>query len=140
MSRKFEIEWSDFNVTVTVDLLDDENPELCEQFWQTLPFQTLFAASMSAGDKLKLPIPRILPVVPPEKLVLLPDEPPGTIISLGMGSLLLKYRIVAEPFRVPRLGRIPQEELDKVRNVAIKLREAYFFTKEINIATVRRKE
>jgi len=131
MSRKFEIEWSDFDVTISVDLLDDENPELCAVFWQTLPFQTVFAASMSAGSMLKFPIPRILPVVPPEKLVLLPDEPPGIIISLGMGSLLLKYGIVAEPFRVPRLARITQKELDKVSNVATKLREAYFFTKEI---------
>lgn len=140
MSRQFEIEWPDFGVTIAVDLLDEENPQICEEFWQSLPFQTIFAASMSAGEMFKIPIPRTLPDAPPEKRVLFPEDPPGTIFSLGMGSLLLKYGMVAEPFRIPRIARVPEEELDKLRNVAQKLREAYFFTKEINIATLRRKE
>ncbi len=140
MSRKFEIEWPDFEVTVTVDLLDEENPELCEVFWQSLPFQTIFAASMSAGEMFKIPIRRALPPAPPEKLRLFPEEPPGTLFLLNVGSLLLKYGTVAEPFMMPRIARVPEEELDKLRNAATKLRDAYFFTKEINIATFRRKE
>jgi len=140
MARKFEIEWPDFGVTIPVNLLDEENPQLCEAFWQSLPFQTIFAASMSAGEMFKIPIPRTLPGAPPEKLVLFPEDLPGTIFSLGMGSLLLKYGMVAEPFRIPRLARVPEEELGKLRNVAEKLREAYFFTKKIYIATLSRKE
>lgn len=140
MPREIEIEWSDFGVAISVELLDEENPEICEAFWQCLPFQTILAASMSAGEMFKIPIPVTLPGAPQEKLVLFPDEPLGSIISLGMGSLLLKYGTVVEPFRVPRLARVPQEELEKLRNVAIKLRDAYFFTKEVNIATLRRKE
>jgi len=142
MSRQFEIEWPDFGITVPVDLFDGENQELCEAFWQCLPFQTIFAGSMSAGEMLKIPIPLTLPMSSQEKekLAFFPNEPLGTIISIGMGSLLLKYGTVAEPFIAPRLGIVPQEELDKIRNVAIKLRDAYFFTKEINIATLRRKE
>lgn len=139
MPREIEIEWSDFGVAISAELLDGENPEICEVFWQCLPFQTIFAASMSAGEMFKIPIPVTLPIAAEEKLVLFPDEPPGSIISLGMGSLLLKYGTVAEPFRLPRVARVPQEELGKLREVAIKLRDAYFFTKEINIATLRRK-
>jgi hypothetical protein len=41
---------------------------------------------------------------------------------------------------IPRIARVPEEELDKLRNAATRLRDAYFFTKEINIATFRRKE
>ena len=134
------MEWADFGVTITAELLDEENPELCEAFWQSLPFQTIFAASMSAGEMFKIPIPVTLPTAPQEKLMPFPNEPLGSIISLGMGSLLLKYGTVAEPFMVPRLARVPQEELDKLRNVAMKLRDAYFFTKAVNIATLRRKE
>jgi len=140
MSRQFEIEWPDFGVTIAVDLLDEENPEICEAFWQALPFQTIFAASMSAGEMFKIPIRRTLPDPLPEKRVLFPEEPPGTLFSLGMGSLLLKYGTVAEPFQIPKIARVPDGELDKLRNVAQKLREAYFFTKRINIATLRRKE
>jgi len=139
MARKFEVEWADFGITVTMELLDEENPELCEAFWQSLPFQTIFAASMSAGEMFKIPIRRALPPAPPEKLRFFPEEPPGTLFSLGMGSLLLKYGNVAEPFRIPVIARVPKEGLDKLRNAATKLRDAYFFTKEINIATFRRK-
>jgi hypothetical protein len=140
MSRKFEVEWADFGISVTMELLDEENPEICEAFWQSLPFQTIFAASMSAGEMFKIPIRRALPTAPPEKLRHFPDEPPGSLCLLNVGSLLLKYGTVAEPFMLPRIAMVPQEELEKLRNVATKLRDAYFFTKEINIATFRKKE
>ncbi len=143
MSRKFEIEWADLGISVTSELLDEENPEICEAFWQSLPFQTIFAASMSAGEMFKIPIRRALPIAPPEKLRHFPDEPPGTLFSLGMGmgnGLLLKYGMTAEPFMIPMIAMVPDEELEKLRNVAVKLRDAYFFTKEINIATFRKKE
>ena len=140
MSRKFEVEWADFDITVTMELLDEENPELCEAFWQSLPFQTIFAASMSAGEMFEIPIRRALPQAPPEKLRLFPEEPTGTLFLLNVGSLLLNYGTVAEPFMIPRIARVPELELDKLRNVAVKLRDAYFFTKEINIATFKRKE
>jgi hypothetical protein len=140
MARKFEVDWADFGIIVTMELLDEENPDLCEAFWQSLPFQTIFAASMSAGEMFKIPIRRALPLAPPEKLRLFPEEPPGILFSLNVGSLLLKYGTVAEPFMIPRIARVPEEELDKLRNAATRLRDAYFFTKEINIATFRRKE
>lgn len=140
MSRQFEIEWPDFGLTVPVDLFDEENPELCEAFWQCLPFQTILAGSMSAGEMLKIPVLCPLPMTKSAKLGFFPEEPVGTIINIGMGSLLLKYGTVAEPFRSPRLGRVPEKALDSLREVAIKLRDAYFFTKEINVANLRRKE
>jgi len=134
------MEWADFGVSIPVELLDEENPEICEQFWQALPFRTIFAASMSAGEMFKIPIPATLSGAPPEKLVLFPEEPPGTIIPRRMSNLLLKYGTVAEPFMSPVLARVPPEALGKLRDVAQKLRDAYFFTKEVNIATLRRKE
>ncbi len=142
MSRKFEIEWPDFDVTVTVDLRDDENPGLCEEFWQALPFDTVFMHTMSPGELFKVPIPLTLSSAPAEKLVLLPDEPPGSVTSSANGvHLWVKYGTVVEPCRVPRIGWIPEGELEKLRSLAIeKLRDAYFFTKEVNVAKFRRKE
>lgn len=139
MPRKFEVEWADFGTAVIMELADDENPKLCEAFWQSLPFQTIFAASMSAGEMFKIPIRRALPQAQAEKTMFFPDAPPGTLFSLNVGSLLLKYGLVAEPFQLPLIARVPEEELAKLRNASMKLRDAYFFTKEINIATFRRK-
>lgn len=138
--RRFEMVWPDFKAVISVDLLDGENPGLCEEFWQRLPFRTVMASSMSAGEMLKIPLPFTLsPVTAPDKLRYLPAEAPGTIASYSIG-LLLKVGIIVEPFRIPRLGMLRPEELEKFKPVATRLREAYFFTKEVNIATIRRAE
>jgi len=140
MSRKFEIVWPDFETVIECELLEDENPGLCLAFWRSLPFRTIMAASMSAGEMLKVPIPVALPDDDPNKRVFFPDQAPGTLLSLGWGSLLLKYGIVAEPFRLPRVARVAEKDLSALANVAIKLREAYFFTKVVNKATFRAKD
>lgn len=139
MSRQFQITWPDFKVTVRAALLDEENPEICEEFWRGLPFETVFAASMSSGEMFKVPVPFILPDSPCRQLGFFPEEAPGTILSLAyMGSLLVKYGIVAEPFRLPRLARIGTAELAKFMPVASRLRDAYFFTKAVNFAVFER--
>ena len=140
MARQFEMYWPDFEAIIPGELADAENPKLCEEFWQGLPFQTIFAASMSAGEMFKVPIAfPLTPVLDKDKLLFFPDVPPGTILSMGSLGLLLKYGVVAEPFRMPRLAQIPASHLDRFRNVAMKLKEAYFFTKEVNIVTFRKK-
>jgi len=134
MTRKVQIEWPDFKTAVIMELADGENPRQCDEFWNGLPFNTIFAASMSAGDMFKIPIPIALSDAPPEKLAFFPDVPPGTVLSLGWGSLLMKYGEVAEPFRLPRIGTVREEDLPKLFTVSAKLKEAYFFTKVINKA------
>ena len=141
MVKQFEIEWPDFNVTITADLNEEENRKLCADFWNALPFETIFAASMSAGEMFKVPVPVSLADETGAKLRHFPAEPPGSILSLGfMGSLLVKYGVVAEPFKIPRVGLISNADLVKFQPVAIKLRDAYFFTKVVNKAFFRRKK
>jgi hypothetical protein len=135
-----EIDWPDFSVTVEAELFDQENPELCDAFWKALPFKTVFAASMSAGEMFKVPLIAPLAGVASKNLVLMPDEPDGTICALGKFALIVKYGIMVEPFQLPRIARVTNDELTKLRNVAVRLRDAYFFSKEVNMATFRRKQ
>ncbi len=86
------------------------------------------------------PIPYAASPAPPEKLNLLPDEPPGSVTSLGIYLLITYGTHVVEPFGVPRIGWIQEEDVKKLRSLTPKLREAYFFTKEVYIAKFRRKE
>lgn len=139
--RFFEIYWPDFQASVPVQLNEQEVPSVCDAFWQSLPFRAIFAASMSAGEMFKIPYPKGLPPAPPGKIVFFPDLPAGSIISLGnLGTLLLKYGTVTEPFRGPCIGFVPPSHIPLLRDVSYRLRDAYFFTKEINIATLQRKE
>jgi hypothetical protein len=136
--RRFEMYWPDFGSVISVDLLDEENPGLCEEFWQRLPFKTLMTSSMSAGEMLKVPLTFTLSAVTDtQKLHFFPEAASGTIFSYSLG-LLIKVGIVAEPFYIPRLGTMRPEELAKFKPIATRLREAYFFTKEVNFATLRR--
>jgi len=140
MARIFEIEWPDFDVAVCAELLDEENPELCDTFWQGLPCKTIFAASMSAGHLFKVPIPFLLPFIPLEKRLPIVQEASGTIFAFSNNELMVKYGTVVEPFVVARLARISDSELAKLKEVTVQLSDAYFFSKEINMATMKRKE
>jgi hypothetical protein len=142
MVRTLEIEWPDLDVSIGAQLFDEENPELCERFWQGLPFTTMFTASMSAGEIFKVPLPVSLPLVEPEKMVPVVEQPPGSIIGMvGVGSaLFVLYGRVVEPWRFPRLGKVLDHDIDTLRTIAVKLRDAYFFTKQICFAEIRAKE
>jgi len=140
MKRTLEIKWPDFNVAVHAELLEDENPDMCEAFWQGLPCTTIFAASMSAGYIFKVPISFMLPMPGMEKRILISDESPGTIFALSNNELIIGYGTVVEPFMLPRIARIPGSELVKLKEVAVKLDDAYFYTKELHKATLRRKK
>ena len=136
MHRKIKIEWPDFSIRIFVELFEEEM-ELCNRLWESLPFETFFMASMSAGEMLKAPIPFTFPPVPEEKLVFVPSEPPGMVFGMS-NSLIVKYGIIVEPFRLPRIGKIPEEELEKLKSCAVRIRDAYFFTKELNKAILKR--
>ena len=142
MPRIFEIAWPDLDVTIKARLFDEDNPELCEKFWNGLPVKTIFTASMSAGEIFKVPLPVPLPLVKPEKMALVTEQVPGTIIGMvGVGSgLLVTYGRVVEPWRLPLMGKILDRDIDTLKNTAVKLRDAYFFTKRIHMAKLKRVE
>jgi hypothetical protein len=136
MRRKVEIMWPDFNTRVFVELFEEENPEVCNRLLESLPIQTYFIASMSAGEMLKAPIPFVFPPVPEKNLAFVPSESSGMVFGMS-NSLVIKYGIVVEPFRLPRIGKIREEELEKLKSCAIRLRDAFFFTKDLNKAILK---
>jgi hypothetical protein len=138
LSRIFQIEWPDFKTAVRVELAENENPGLCHEFWNNLPFRTIFAASMSAGEMLKVPLPKMLKTPIEGPLHLFPDEPVGSLLYLGTLGMLLRWGKVVEPFRLARLGLTVKDDLPKLAEVAVKLTDAYFFTKAINFATFKK--
>jgi hypothetical protein len=98
------------------------------------------AASMSAGEMFKVPVTFPLPGLPKEKCPFFPDLPPGAIVQHSYGMVMIKYGICAEPFRLPEIARILPASMTDFLKISVLLRDAYFFTKVINIATISRKE
>jgi len=138
LGRIFQIEWPDFKTAVRVELAEEENPKLCAEFWESLPFRTILAASMSAGEMFKVPLPRMLKAPVEGPLHLFPDEPVGTILFLGTLGMLIRWGKVVEPFRMSRLGLVVKDDLPALAGVAVKLTDAYFFTKALNFATFKK--
>ena len=134
MARTVTIEWPDFKTTVPLSLLDDQSPRLCEAFWNSLPFETLFVGSMSGGQMFKVPLPLCLPDDPSAKRVLLPDQPPGSVVVFAGSTLLVKYGAVIEPFRLPLIGVISNAGLSRLAEVRDTLLEDYWVTKAIHRA------
>jgi hypothetical protein len=140
MARQFLMTWPDFKISVAAELMDEKNKNICDVFWAGLPLKTIFAASMSAGEMFKIPLPFPLPTLPPDKCPAFPTLPAGTIVQLPYGGIMLKYGVCAEPFQVPELAKVMPEDMPKLIQASIKLRDAYFFTKVVNICTISRKE
>lgn len=139
MSKKIKISWPDFKTVITAELLEKENPVLCKEFWDGLPFETLFTASMSAGKMFKVPAPITFSDMSKAKLSFFPDQPIGTIFALSAtAGLLVKYGPCVEPFRVASIARISEADLARFLPVVSELRDAYFHTKVINKAVFSR--
>lgn len=135
--REVEIVWPDSNLKISMKLLDKKHPKICEKFWESLPFETFFISSMSAGEMLKAPLPFSLPLVQ-DDLSFVPSEDPGSVFAMET-SLIVKYGIIVEPFYLPLIGKIPSEDLERLKDFSITLRDAFFFTKRLYKAIVRRK-
>ena len=138
MSRTFTIEWPDFKTAIEVNLAEDENPKLCAEFLNIMPFKTIMAASMSAGEMFKVPLPKMLMSPQEGKQRFFPDEPVGSILYMGTLGMLIRWGKVVEPFQLVRLGLVAPKDLGKLAAVAVKLTDAYFFTKQINFAHFKR--
>lgn len=140
MGRKFQIVWPDFDISIELTLFDEKNPEVCNKFWDAMPFRTKMAGSMSAGEMLKIQIPVVLPEVTPDKRVLFPAQPPGSLMTLRGNSLLFKWGVVHEPFMLAQVAQVKESDVPKLREVALRTKEAYFFTKVISFATFKKIE
>nr|WP_257714055.1 hypothetical protein [Agrobacterium fabrum]UTN42840.1 hypothetical protein BDDEJBFL_00072 [Agrobacterium fabrum] len=52
MGRLVDIAWPELDIVVVAELADEENPELCEEFWQDLPFKVMQAHPVVSGESL----------------------------------------------------------------------------------------
>ncbi len=53
--RQIEIHYPDLNITLTANLLEEKNPELCDLMWKNLPIETIQSHTMSTGEAMYCP-------------------------------------------------------------------------------------
>ncbi|MGI4815125.1 MAG: DUF3830 domain-containing protein [Janthinobacterium lividum] len=110
MGRLIDIHWPSLDIKVVAELADEDNPELCEEFWQHLPFKILQAHPVVSGESVYAwtPIVSTAPVRKRERIVdcevgrLRYSQSTGNKISVQYGKGL-------EPLAQPVLGMVLPE-------------------------------
>ncbi len=110
MGRLIDISWPALGVTVVAELNDERNPELCEEFWQHLPFKVLQAHPVVSGASMYAWTP-VVSSAPVHHRELITDCPVGRLrYSQSTGNKMsVQYGVGLEPLAQPVLGQVLPE-------------------------------
>lgn len=131
MGRLIDITWPELGVTVVAELADEQNPEMCEEFWQDLPFTVMQEHPVVSGESLYAWTPTIstAPVRFRERLI---DCPLGRLrYSQATGNKFsVQYGKSTETLSQPVLGMVLPEHHEKLRRVGREVWNNVFFVKD----------
>jgi hypothetical protein len=132
MGRKIDIRWPELDITVVAELSDETNPELCEEFWQHLPFKVLQAHPVVSGESVYAwtPIVSTAPIRHREPII---NCPVGRLrYSQATGNKFsVQYGKGLEPLAQPVLGMVLPEHHTKLPTVGKAIWENVFWRKEL---------
>lgn len=110
MGRLIDIKWPELDISVVAELADEDNPEMCEEFWRDLPFKVMQAHPVVSGESLYAWTPTIstAPVRLRERII---DCPVGRLrYSQATGNKFsIQYGKGLEPLAQPVLGIVLPE-------------------------------
>ncbi|MBI1778113.1 MAG: DUF3830 family protein [Proteobacteria bacterium] len=137
MGRKIDIRWPELDITVVAELADETNPELCEEFWQHLPFKVLQAHPVVSGESVYAwtPIVSTAPVRHREQIM---NCPVGRLrYSQATGNKFsVQYGRGLEPLAQPVLGMVLPEYHAQLPIVGKAIWENVFWRKELLFVVV----
>lgn len=135
--RKIRLTWQPLGITVDAWLAVNENPELCNDLIQALPFAVVQDHAVVSGESMYAwtPIVSTAPVHVKERQC---DAPIGRLrYSQGTGNkLILQYGEVTEDIATPVLGEVVPEHTERLAEVGRRVLESTFETKELIWLTV----
>jgi hypothetical protein len=135
--RKIRITWKALNVTVDADLAVNENPELCRDVIDALPFTILQDHAVVTGESMYAwaPLVSTAPIRVRERIC---DAPKGRIrFSQSTGQkFIIQYGPTTEDLAQPVLGEIIPQHADRLDEVGRRVWQSTFETKELIWMTV----
>ncbi|KRR11398.1 hypothetical protein [Bradyrhizobium valentinum] len=130
--RKIKLTWEGLGVTVNALLAVKENPELCDDIINALPFTILQDHAVIGGKSMYgwAPVVSTAPVHVKERQC---DAPPGRIrFSQGTGNkFIVQYGEATEDIAMPVLGEVPSDDIDRLGAVGLHVLKSTFETKEL---------
>ncbi|WP_037347490.1 hypothetical protein [Sciscionella sediminilitoris] len=137
--RQIEIAWEPIGAKVRITLDEQNNADLVEPLWAALPYQTLQAHALVAGD--------CIYHVPPahELLHAVPDhrvdrkiQPMGTVFCSAVQHLTIKYGELTEPMPTAPIGAVVPEDVDQLPKIGQLVWDAVYGNGAPIFAQVRR--
>ncbi|MCZ7472510.1 hypothetical protein O8B41_25225, partial [Agrobacterium rhizogenes] len=130
--QKVRLTWEPLGISVIAYLATKENPELCNDLIQALPFTVVQDHAVVSGESMYAwaPVVSTAKVNVKERQC---DAPVGRIrYSQGTGNkVIVQYGEVTEDIATPVLGEILPEYADDIYKVGRAVLEATFLTKEL---------
>jgi hypothetical protein len=145
LGRKIEIELPDAGLKTTATLLDEDNKELCDFFWENLeqPYEVIPTHTMSTGLYVmglgRFKHAEDIKEVKCKVKKMFPDLEPGDIVSKTGKDIGIAYGPITEP-----TGPFPivakANNIEEVKRIGMAIWEAQFLTKRPLKMIVRRVE
>jgi hypothetical protein len=125
--------YPDLNLSISAVLLDEVNPELCDVFWNHLPFVCLQEHAVVSGESMYcwVPIVTTAPVRYREKLT---EAPVGRLRYSQMtgNKIAVRYGPVTEPLaHTAPIAQVSEDDLEKLKAVGKAVWDCIFCTKKI---------
>jgi hypothetical protein len=129
---RIQLSWEPLGIKVSAVLANAENPELCEEFKQALPFRALQDHAVVTGQSMYAWAPMIS-VAPIRVVERISDAPIGRLrfSQLTGNKLIVQYGETSEDLCVPVLGSVVGEDLDAIREVGRYVWKSTFQSKEL---------
>jgi len=132
MAKKILFEWPDLRLEAIGVLADDQNPELCQSVWDSLPIESIMNHSVVAGSSVYCwtPILDFSPIHYKEAL----NEAPIGRIRYGQSDgnkIIIQYDEVHDDVKGAVLGMIEPEGIEAIRLVGRQAMESVFLSKKL---------
>lgn len=138
-NKRVRLEWPDLGIEAYAALADEENPELCQDFWDALPFESIMNNAVITDGSMYCWAP-MLSFAPVRKKERIDLAPIGRLrYSQNTGNkLIIQYQECNEDIYGAVLGMIEPEYIQSIREVGERARTAIFMTKEKILVRISR--
>ena len=129
--RRIRFEWPELGLSAYASLADEVNPELCEEIWNALPFESIMNNAVVTDGSMYCWVP-VLSFAPVRHKERIDQAPVGRIrYSQNTGNkVIVQYGACNEDVMGAVLGQIDEEDLPTVERVGAEARNAIFMTKK----------
>jgi hypothetical protein len=112
------MQWPSLSAEVRIDLLEDRAPVLCEDIWNSLPFETIQSHALITGEMMFATSP--VTTLVRENVTLFTDMGVGAaFFGSSSQNFGLIYGGVNEPEGHPVWGRVRQEDVPELQRVGL---------------------